>query len=222
MVLLGLAGYGLAREDVGVIASSANLATAGTTTLAVWHAHLQSTTPPYASDFKVVGAVLAADGTTSSVAVSARQPGIGGGRRPSIAAATDRFLVAWADGPVDVATDVRAMRVGAPGGPLDPDGGILLASTVGGAAVVGGPVVAFDGTQWLVVWTEAAVGGNDLRAVAVAADGTVLDAVPRLVASGIGASAPAIASAGDGRSLVVYAKPDGGRSAVRARLVAGN
>lgn len=201
--------------------TAASLATAGTTTFAVWHAHLQSTTPPYASNFRVVGTTVAANGTTSPVSVSTRQPGIGSELRPSIAAATDRFLVAWADGPVDVATDIRAMRVGAPGGPLDPDGGIVLASTVGGAPVVGGPVVAFDGTQWLVVWTEAAVGGNDLRAVAVATDGTVLDAVPRLVVSGVGASAPAIASAGDGRSLVVYAKPDGGKSAIRARLVPG-
>jgi hypothetical protein len=49
----------------------------------------------------------------------------------------------------------------------------------------------------------------------------VLDATPRLIASGLSAAAPAIASAGDGRSLVLYVKPDGGKSAVRAQLVAG-
>ena len=98
---------------------------------------------------------------------------------------------------------------------------LLLATTAGGATVTGGPVVAFDGTVWLVAWSEEGVGGNDLRAVAVATDGTVVDATPRLLASGLGGSAPAIASAGDGRSLLVDVRPDGGKSAVRAQLVPG-
>ena len=114
------------------------------------------------------------------------------------------------------------MRVAPGGGTLDPSGGILLAGTTGGAPVVAGPVVAFDGTVWLVVWTEAGVGGNDLYAVAVATDGTVLDATPRLIASGLSAATPAIASAGDGRSLLTYVRPDGGKSAVRAQLVDGH
>src|SRR6185295_1140236 len=114
---------------------------------------------------------------------------------------------------------IRGMRVTYAGGPLDLAGGILLSSTVSGE-VVGGPAAAFDGTVWLVAWTESNGGGNDLRAVAVQTDGTVVDATPRLLATGVGPSV-AIASAGDGRSLVLYVRPDSGNSAVRAQLVPG-
>ncbi len=203
---------------------AASLTTLGTDTLAVMHVHLQDSSPPYESGHFVSGEWLAADGTTTKFSASSRQPGIGVNEalHPSVAAGAAAFLVAWADGPVVDATDIRAMRItpGATSG-LDPDGGLLLASTTGGAPVIAGPVAAFDGGVWLVAWTEAGVGGNDLYAVAVATDGTVLDATPRLVASGVTAVSPAIASAGDGRSLVVYVKPDGTRSAVRARLVNG-
>ncbi len=205
-----------------VSASAASLATLGTDTLAVWHGQQLSSSPPYVFGHFVSAAWLAGDGTSTTFDLGSRQAGIGAVGRPSVAAAADRFLVAWADGPVDDATDIRGMRVTSTDGPLDPDGGILLATTTGGAAVIGGPVVAFDGTVWLVAWTEVGVGGNDLRAVAVATDGTVLDATPRLLASGLSAADPAIASAGDGRSLVLYVQPDAGKSAVRAQLVPGS
>ncbi len=201
----------------------ATIATTGGNTLAVMHAHIQNSSPPYSSGDFVSGEWLAADGTTTNFTLSSRAPGFGHGLRPSVAAGVTSFLVAWAEGSVDDATDIRAMRIApAATSGLDPDGGILLGSTVGGAPVIGGPVVAFDGSVWLVVWTEAAVGGNDLRAVAVATDGTVLDATPRLLASGLSDAAPAIASAGDGRSLVLYVRPDSGKSAVRAQLVNGS
>lgn len=200
---------------------TASLATLGDDTLAVIHAYIQDDSPPYVSGHFVSGEWLAADGTTTNFSVSSRQPGIGDAQSPGVAASDANFLVVWADGPVDDATDVRAMRVAPGGGALDPDGGVLLASTVGGAPVVAGPVAAFDGAVWVVVWTEAGIGGNDLYAVAVAADGTVLDATPRLLASGLGNATPAIASTGDGRSLVTYVRPDGGKSAIRAQLVDG-
>ena len=200
---------------------TASLATLGTDTLAVIHAFIQDDSPPYVSGHFVSGEWIAADGTTTKFSVSSRQPGIGDAPAPGIAAGDAGFLVVWADGPVDVATDIRAMRVAPGGGALDPDGGLLLATTNGGASVIGRPVVAFDGSVWLVAWTEVGVAGNDLYAVAVATDGTVLDATPRLLASGLSNATPAIASAGDGRSLVTYVRPDGGKSAVRAQLVDG-
>jgi hypothetical protein len=200
----------------------AGIATLGVHTLAAMHAHIQNSSPPYASGDFVSGEWLAADGTTTNFTLSSRAPGSGYGLQPSVAAGATSFLVTWGEGTMVDATDIRAMRIlpAATHG-LDPAGGILLATTVGGAPVIGGPVAAFDGTRWLVVWTEAAAGGNDLRAVAVATDGTVLDAVPRLLASGVSSAAPALASAGDGRSLVLYTKADGGKSAIRARLVPG-
>src|SRR5262249_22241883 len=114
-----------------------------------------------------------------------------------------------------------AMRVAPGGAGIDPDGGVLLATTVGGAPVTAGPVVAFDGSVWLVVWTGAGGARHDLYAGGVATARTPLAATPRLLASGVSAATPAIASTGDGRSLVTYVRPDGGKSAVRAQLVDG-
>lgn len=199
---------------------TSSLATLGTDTLAVWHAHMMSSTPTTVYGHFVSGAWLAADGTTAPFSISSRQVGIGNVLRPSVAAASDRFLVAWAEGPVDDATTIRGMRVTHASGALDPDGGLVLATTAGGE-VIGGPVAAYDGSVWLVAWTEVGVGGNDLRAVAVQTDGTVVDVTPRLLASGLSNAEPAIASTGDGRSLVLYVRPDAGKSAVRAQLVPG-
>jgi hypothetical protein len=169
----------------------------------------------------VAGSWLASDGSSMDFTVSTRQPAIGG-RRPSVAATSDRFLVAWGQGTGANPTEIRAMRVTKLGGPLDADGGLLLGTAAG--TITGGPVAAFDGTVWLVVWSETGMSGNDLRAVAVQPDGTIVDASPRLLASGLGtgvSAEPAIASAGDGRSLVLYVKPDGASSAVRGQLVPG-
>lgn len=190
---------------------TAGLASLGSDTLLAWH-----TDSP---GLKVAGTWLAGDGSSSNLILSSRTAGAGG-LRPAVTAATDRFLVAWAQGPVDDATEIRGMRVTHAGGALDADGGILLATTAGGK-VVAGPVAAFDGTVWLVAWSEVGGGGNDLRAVAVQTDGTVVDATPRLIASGLNDAAISLASAGDGRALVMYVRPDGASAAVRAQLVPG-
>ena len=51
------------------------------------------------------------------------------------------------------------------------------------------------------------------------ADGTVVDASPRLVASDVVSGEPAVASAGDGRVLVVFVRPDGGTPDVLGTFV---
>jgi len=109
---------------------------------------------------------------------------------------------------------VRATRAS---GRLDPDGGLLLATA--GTQITAGPVTAFDGTRWLVVWAEANGATNDLRAIAVAADGSVVDVLPRLVASDVQSGGFAAASAGDGRVLVVFNRAEGATFSVRGTLV---
>ncbi len=199
----------------------ASTASTASDTLVAWHAATWTGgAPTNLTDTKVQGAWLAADGTSTGFTVSTRQPAIGR-LRPAVAAASDRLLVAWAEGAGTDPTEVRAMRVTKPGGPLDADGGILLATAAD--KVTGGPAAAFDGTVWLVAWSESAVGGDELRAVAVQTDGTVVDATPRLLATGLASSVgPAAASAGDGRSLVVYVKADAALRAIRAQLVPGS
>lgn len=230
-MLLDYAGGPAARTviDVGfpftpevVTQSAATTASSGGDTLAVWHADFATMPqPPYDYEPYVVGAWIDLDGTSSAFTLSSRRSQIAG-TRPGIAAGAASFLTAWAQGATDMATDateIRAMRVTPGGGGLDPDGGLLLATTAG--AVLGGPAVAFDGSVWLVVWSEVAIGGAELRAVAVNADGTLVDLTPRLLASGLDDSDPAVASAGEGRVLAVYVKTDGAASAVRATLVPG-
>jgi hypothetical protein len=199
--------------------TTAAIASVGGDTLLAWHVADQTSKD-------VAGAWLAGDGSSSYFIISSRLPGIGAGPglstpglRPTVAAASDRFLVAWAQGPTTDATEIRGMRVTRAGGPLDPDGGFALPTT--GGVIKAGPVAAFDGTMWLVAWSEVGVGGNDLRAVAVQTDGTVVDATPRLLANGLATAPLSIASAGNGKSLVMYVKPDGGSSAIRAQLVPG-
>lgn len=202
-----------------VTQTTAAIASVAGDTLLAWHVADQTSKD-------VAGAWLAGDGSASNFIVSSRLPGIGAGPsvttlglRPAVAAASDRFLVAWAQGPTTDATEIRGMRVTRAGGPLDLDGGFALPTT--GGVIKAGPVAAFDGTVWLVAWIEVGVGGNDLRAVAVQTDGTVVDATPRLLASGLATASLSIASAGNGKSLVMYVKPDGGSSAIRAQLVPG-
>jgi len=152
------------------------------------------------------------------VVLSHRNERIGG--RPGVAAGASSFLVAWGQGASAVATtvtEIRAVRATRADGRLDPDGGLLLATS--STVITGGPVVAFDGTRWLVVWAEESGSTHDLRAVAVESDGTVVDASPRLVASDVVAGEPAVASTGDGRVLVVYARPHDATRDVVATLV---
>jgi hypothetical protein len=197
-------------------ASPASVASNGSDTLWVWHAAFApAVAPPYVP---FVAAVWD-DGVASGILTLTGRGGLVSAR-PGVAAGASSFLVAWGQGATaaTVVTEIRAVRATRASGNLDPDGGLLLGTAA--IRITGGPVVAYDGARWLVAWAEALnPSGNELRAVAVRDDGTVVDASPRLVASGVAAQEPAVASAGDGRVAVVFVQPDGPRSTVRATLV---
>ena len=203
-------------------ASSATIAALGADTLAVFHATAAlESMPPFTLIGAVFGAFLDGGGVPSQFLLTSRKLASSG--RPWVAAGAASFLVAWGQSVTDAIatpTEIRTMRLTRLAGGLDPDGGRLLATSLGGA-ITGGPVVAFDGTVWLVAWVEDVSGTSTLRAVAVRDDGTVVDAMPRTIASGVDPGEPALASLGDGRVLVVYRQPDGAATAVRARLVPG-
>ena len=212
-------GYGLYSGVPGnYSATAASSAALGTDTLAVWHADAVATLSPLRPIPFVSAAWIDLDGTATQLSLGSRRSGINE-LGPGVAAGAASFLVAWAQGATDAdvdPTEIRGLRVTRADGPLDVDGGVVLATTAGGV-VHGGPVAAYDGTAWRVAWTESAVGGEDLRVVAVDANG--IAGTPQLVASGLAHSDLAIASAGDGRALVMYVRPDGTSSAVRATLV---
>jgi hypothetical protein len=202
--------------------SGASVASLAGETLAVWHAEaIPESQPPFTILPFVAAAWVEPSGMVSQAILTARTRNFAG--RPAVSAGAASLLVAWAQGGTDSATtvtEIRGVRATHADGRLDPDGGLLLATTAGGT-VRGGPAVAFDGTVWLVAWTEETGSGNELRAVAVQADGTVVDATPRLLATNVAAGDPAAASAGNGRVLVVFGRPDTGARAVRAVLVPG-
>src|SRR5262245_31081739 len=91
-----------------------------------------------------------------------------------VASDGSNFLVLWEDErtPPTSQSDIYAARVDSGGNVLDPDG-IAVSTAAGGQAQ---PSVAFDGTDYLVVWIDGSIPGRaDVRAARVAPDGTVLD-----------------------------------------------
>jgi hypothetical protein len=196
--------------------SAASVASLGGDTLWVWFAaYAESPSGPFI--YFIAHVWSGAGGNTSPAILSARAPvSIG---RPRVAAGNDGLLVTWAQAADETsgAKQIRGLRATRASGNIDPDGGLLLATTTG--PVMGGPDVAFDGSRWLVVWSEAAGTINELRAVAVEQDGAVVDATPRLVATDVVSNEPAAASASDGRVLVLYGRADGLQRAIRATIV---
>jgi MYXO-CTERM domain-containing protein len=97
----------------------------------------------------------------------------GGGRQTAPAVATNGtdYLVVWSDDRGGD-TDVYGARVSQAGAVLDPLG-IPVAVAVNAQQT---PAVAFDGTNYLVVWSDGRRGsGTDIYGARVSAAGTVLD-----------------------------------------------
>ena len=95
-----------------------------------------------------------------------------GGFRPALAFDGINYLVVWAvlAGGI-VITDIRAARVTPGGTVLDPTP-IVVSSGLDNGGV---PAVAFDGTNYLVVWSDSSGLDSDVFATRVTSDGTVLD-----------------------------------------------
>ncbi len=129
-------GYGLFPGMPGNFsATAASAASLGTDTLAVWHADAvaESQGPLTPIPF-VAAAWIDLDGTATQLSLGSRRSGINE-LGPGVAAGTASFLVAWAQGETDAdvdPTEIRGLRVTRADGPLDADGGVVLATTAGG------------------------------------------------------------------------------------------
>lgn len=94
---------------------------------------------------------------------------------PAVAGSAGGYLVAWAEDD----TELRAVRLASDGAVLDADP-IVVSSVLSEKLAAG---IAWDGTQYLVVWLDARRGDRtaigytafDVYAARVAPDGTVLD-----------------------------------------------
>ncbi len=118
---------------------------------------------------------------------------------PAVASNGSGFLIVWKDrrnGPDT--SRIHGVRVSGTGEVLDPSG--LAIGPASATSVQESPAVAFNGTDWLVVWEDLAAGRTDvvdLYAVRVSSAGTVRDATPLTLTTALGDQVePAVASNG--------------------------
>jgi hypothetical protein len=142
---------------------------------------------------------LLASGCAVAVSDPVYGPGGQAQRNPAVAFDGTNFLAVWADlrnpTPQDpFSYDIYAARITPDGSVLDVTG-IPIAHNY---PEVPAPDVAFDGTNFLVVWNGGSIYGARVRP-----DGVVLDPEPFIVGGGAPTSEPAI-SAGGGSSLVTW------------------
>jgi hypothetical protein len=149
----------------------------GTNYLAVWTDGRSIDNDIYGSRVSQSGTVLDTSGIPISTAASPQ-------RSPALSFDGVNFLVAWRDersGPYDA--DIYGARVTESGTVLEPDG--IPISTA--ANFQGSPAVSFDGTNYLVVWTNTGdYNVFDIYGARVSQSGTVLepDGIPISTAAG--------------------------------------
>src|SRR5262249_37642092 len=122
---------------------------------------------------------------------------------PAVASDGSNFLVAYSNSPERVAATLQAVRIdGAADRLLDPSPLTLSSSPADG------PAVTFDGTNYIVAWSDlrnAPFSGADVYAARISPAGSTLDPGGFVVTSAVGDQfSPAAASSGTG-SLVVWA-----------------
>ncbi|MBI3182652.1 MAG: OmpA family protein [Myxococcales bacterium] len=127
-------------------------------------------------------------------------------RTPSVASDGTGWFVAWEDDRTVLftATDVYGARVSATGTVLDATG-VALSSNVASQLL---PSVAFDATNYLVVWTDSRNLGTtdfDVYGTRVSAGGSVLNAAGIPISQASNAQVNATVSFGGGNYLVVWA-----------------
>lgn len=97
-----------------------------------------------------------------------------------LARGEEAFLVAWHDNRRKTTNDILATRIDFNGQVLDTQNIIIS----GKATEESYPAVAFDGTNWLVVWSDFRSGIADIWGARVNQDGVVLDSAGFLISAG--------------------------------------
>lgn len=167
-----------------------------------WGAYVDPPTPP----IFFLAASLVEPGTPTLVALSHGSSPIA----PALAAVGDTFVVLWASG-----SELRATRFTRAAGPLDPDGGFLVAS---GSGTIGALAAATDGSTVIAAWSESAGAAQSaIRAIHVAADGTIPDPPIWVASSSDGANVSVAANAS--ATAVAFTRAEAGGSSVRVVLL---
>ena len=138
----------------------------GTNYLVAWQDNRGETLDIYGVRVSGSGAVL--DPVAIPIAVAPRPQ-----LSPAVAFDGTNYLVIWEDRRLTGVGDIFGTRVSKAGEVLDPSG--LMLAVSGGAQE--SPAVAFDGTNYLVVWSGwEGTSTTDIKGVRVSPSGSVLDA----------------------------------------------
>jgi len=136
----------------------------GTNYLVVWaDSRSSGATDIYGARVSPAGTVLDVAGIAISTAPGAQQS-------PAVAFDGTNYLVGWQDNRTDSDYEVYAARVSRAGAVLDP-GGIGVST----GHFDGAPKLAFDGTNYLLAWTDGRSSSFDVYGARVSRAGTVLD-----------------------------------------------
>jgi hypothetical protein len=149
--------------------SSPSISSNGSQSLVVWRDYRSSQKEIRGARIDQSGAVLEPDGFQIYSGANCGNGGIG------VTFGSDSYLVVWAkDSGGNNPYDVYGGRVSPDGTIMDP-GGFVISSAPNNQD---GPDVAFDGTNFFVVWMDNrnAVLEDDIYGARVSTDGTILDA----------------------------------------------
>jgi len=139
------------------------VASDGSACLVVWEDYRSGSSDIFGSRVSSSGTSLDLEGIAISAAA-------GHQRTPAVAFDGANYLVVWVDersgGP-----DIYGTRIGVDGIVLDPDGIIISASPFGEQQ----PSLAFDGSNYLVVWSDERMGSWDIYGAFVSRSGTIAD-----------------------------------------------
>jgi hypothetical protein len=135
----------------------------GTGYLVVWDDYRSGSWDIYGARVSVGGSVLDPGGVAISTAAGDQE-------YPAIGFDGTDYLVAWCDSRSG-SYDIYGARVSAGGSVLDP-GGIAISTAASDQWL---PAIAFDGTNYLVVWGDYRGGNSDIYGARVSVGGSVLD-----------------------------------------------
>ncbi len=175
------------------VQGSPSIAFDGTNYFVVWRDYRSG------SDYDIYGARMDTSGTILDTAGIPISTAAGSQCSPSIAFNGTNYLVVWEDERNGSNYDIYSARVSISGEVLD-TAGIPISTS---ADWEESPSVAFDGTNYLVVWRDYRSGLSDIYGARVSTSGTVIDSFPVSTQSGNQFS-PAIAKGSGTQMFVVY------------------
>ena len=163
------AGVVLDTSGVAVCTVSGNqeapqIAFDGANALAVWYDGRGADKGIYGARISGAGVVLEPNGFVISDATDHQS-------WPSVKYDGAGYLVAWQDGRSGSSDDIYAARVSTAGAVLD-TGGVAISTASGDQTR---PYIGFDGTQYMVAWTDDRTGQEDIYTSRVSTAGAVLD-----------------------------------------------